>query len=153
MVAPPILEKGDKEMKDLVKGFVRWLIIVLATLCVITWSVAVLRCQTPNKEPLHATQHKDMVQQEDEIRMMTVTVTDKNGNLVYMYRENGKVVEVTYLFWDDNSIIKDPSVKPPYQFKGCYLMLYCLQHKYIYWLQRAKCTSNRGGFFFSDKDP
>lgn len=133
---------------DIIKAGVVMIILIILT----AWDV---KCQapspTPRKEPAHATQHKDQVQQEDEIRMMTVNVTDKNGNLVYLYRENGKVVEVTYLFWDEHSIIKDPDAKPPYQFKGCYLMLYCLQHKYIYWLQRAKCVPNGGGFFFSDK--
>lgn len=148
----------DQEMKALVRGFVRWLMRVGLALNLIIWvAVAYAFCQTPSptpkKEIIHATEHTDKIQQEDEIRMMSVVVTEKVGDLVYLYRENNKLIEVTYLFWDKNSVIKDPDAKAPYQFKGCYLMLFCLQHKYIYWLQREKCVPNKGGFFFSDKDP
>lgn len=136
----------NDENKDIVKAG----ILMLALIILSAWDV---KCQTPKKEIIHATEHTDKIQQEDEIRMMSVVVTEKVGDLVYLYRENNKLIEVTYLFWDKNSVIKDPDAKAPYQFKGCYLMLFCLQHKYIYWLQREKCVPNKGGFFFSDKDP
>lgn len=146
----------DYETKELVKGFVRWLIIILLVLnALVYWGIISAHCQevkpTPKVEEIHAYKHKDKVQQEDEIRMMSVTVTEKNGDLVYLYRENKKVVEITFLFWDKNSVIKDKDVIPTYQFKGCYLMLYCLEHRYIYWLQREACSPNRGGFYFTDK--
>lgn len=104
-----------------------------------------VKCQI--KEPLHSTLHKDTIQQQDEIRFMFVTVTEKNGNLVYFYRDSGKLVEVSYMFWDEQSVIKDSAKE---QFKGCYGVLYCLQHKYIYWLQRMPCTDSKGSFYFTD---
>lgn len=80
---------------------------------------------------------------------MFVTVTDKNGNTVYFYRTGKKVVEVSMLFWDEQSVLKDGDAKTP--FKGCYAALICLKHAYIYWLQRQPCSDSTGSFYFKDK--
>ena len=140
-------------MKDLVKGFMRWLIIVLATLTIIVWSVAIVRCQTPTPTPkvLHPQLHKDTIEQQDEIRFMFITVTDKNGDTIYFYRNGKNTVEVSMLFWDEYSIYKDADAKAPYQFKGCFAALICLKHAYIYWLQRQPCSDSTNGFYFKDK--
>lgn len=132
-----------RENKDLVvAGFFIIMLIFLGMIEV--------HCQK-KEDPLHVTQHTGQIEQEDEIRIMTVTVTEKNGDLVYLYRDTGKLIEVTYLFWDKYSVIKTDEAKPPYTFKGCFLMAYCLKHKYIYWLQRTNCTKELRPFFFSDK--
>ena len=122
-------------------------------IALILFATGVVNCQekTPNKEPLHVTKHTGQIEQEDKVRLMTVTVTDKNGNLVYLYRDVGKVIEVTYLFWDEDSIVKTGDAKPPFIFKGCFLMAYCEEHKYIYWLQRTNCTKEKGPFVFKDQ--
>lgn len=146
----------DQEMRALVRGFVRWLIRVGLALNLILWvSVALVYCQeakpTPKREVVHSQKHKETIEQQDEIRFMFITVTDKNADQILFYRTGAKEVQVSFLFWDEQSVYKDPNAKAPYQFKGCFAALICLKHAYIYWLQRQPCSDDTGSFYFKDK--
>ena len=99
----------------------------------------------------HPKQHTETIEQQDEIRFMFVTVTDKMDDKVLYYRTGSKLIEISFLFWDKHSVYKDPDVKKPYLFKGCFMALTCQKHLYIYWLQRTQCSENTGSFYFNDK--
>ncbi len=96
----------------------------------------------------HSKEHKETIEQQDEIRMMFVTVSDKLEDKVLYYRTGAKLIEVSFLFWDKQSVFKDPDAKPPFKFKGCFIALICLKHSYIYWLQRQPCSEDGGSFYF-----
>lgn len=98
----------------------------------------------------HQTKHTDTIEQQDEIRMMFVTVTEKKEDLVFFYRSGKRTIEVSMFFWDEQSVYKDKDAKPPYQFKGCFIALLCLKHSYLYWLQRSPCSDDTKGFYFKD---
>lgn len=137
----------DQEMKELVRGFVKWLIRVGLALNLILWTM-ILSAYCQEKTEVHSQKHTETIEQQDEIRFMFVTVTDKNGDTVYFYREGKKQVEVSALFWDEQSVLRDPNASKPYKFKGCYAALICLKHAYIYWLERQPCSNLTGSFYF-----
>ena len=136
----------DQEMKELVRGFAKWLVRVGLALNLILWGFVLLAyCQ------VHSQKHTETIEQQDEIRFMFITVTDKNGDTVYFYREGKKQVEVSMLFWDEQSVLRDKDVTKDYKFKGCYAALICLKHAYIYWLERQPCSDKTGSFYFKEK--
>jgi hypothetical protein len=141
---------SDREMKELVKGFIRWLIIVLLVLnALVYWGIISAHCQEKNE--VHSQKHTETIEQQDEIRFMFITVTDKNGDIVFYYRESKKQIEISMLFWDEQSVLRDPNASRPYKFKGCYAALICLKHLYIYWLERQPCSDLTGSFYFKEK--
>lgn len=107
-----------------------------------------VRCQTQQKK-LHSQEHKDTIEQQEEIRFMFITVTAKEDNKIIFYRQGAKLIEASFLFIDKQTVLKDPAAKT-FQFTGCFGALICLKHAYIYWLQRMPCTDNTGSFYFSD---
>lgn len=141
-------------MKDLARGFIWWLIRILLVLNIILgYAIYQVCCQTPTPTPkvLHSKQHKDTIEQQDEIRFMFITVTDKKDDMILFYRNGKKLIEVSFLFYDEQTIFKTGDAKPPYTYTGCFAALICLKHSYIYWLQRQPCSEETGSFFFKDK--
>lgn len=125
-------------MKELVKGFVRWLIIVLATLTIIVWSVAVLRCQTV--EPPHMTLHADREEWEDSIGLYFGAINSKDDKLIYISRRLKNQIKLTSLGYDKETRFDDPAVKP-YKLSGqCFVFIYCKKHLMAYVVQRIPCT-------------
>lgn len=137
----------DQEMKALVRGFMKWLLRVGLALNLILW-LAVLTIYCQEKPQDHPKLHSDNIEQENEGGWAFITVTDKNGDLVFFYRENKKGVQITSMGWDKDSAIKDETKTP---FRGCYFMLYCKKHLYIYYLQRHPCSENFGPFVIKTK--
>lgn len=130
-------------MKELVKGFVWWLLRVLFVLNIILWlAVYQLYCQE------HRTLHKDRLQQEDESGWMFINITARNDDLVYFKREGKHEVKIQSMGWDKDSVIQDTTKRP---FEGCYLALYCREHLYIYVIQRQACIDNPGIVLFRPK--
>ena len=82
-------------MKDLVKGFVKWFIIVMLTLNIILWASVAVRCQyepakpkdTPEVHPVHKTQ-EDF---EDTVGFRTVEFISKDHRLLF-YKKNTKTM-------------------------------------------------------------
>jgi len=113
-------------MKSLVKGFVRWLLIVLATLTIITWSVAVLKCQTHPK-------HDNLADFEDDVRFGTFTFLSVDKDKVYWKRDTKW--ELKLGSFDYDSTTKWDRSKPT---GGCVVLIYCITHKFLYTLYPCK---------------
>lgn len=123
-------------------------------LLLILFAAGITKCQEAKaslKKELHTQAHKETIEQQEEVRFMFVTVTGQNADQVLFYRTGKHKVEVSFLFFDEQSVFKDPDAKPPYQFKGCFAALICLKHAYIYWLQRQPCSDSTSSFYFKDK--
>lgn len=136
MVAQAFLE--NERLKSSV-----WSAILMALFCLC--AAVASHCQT---KELHSKQHTETIEQQEEIRMMFINVSDKSDDKIVFYRTGKKVIEVSFLFTDEQSIFKDPDAKPPYQYKGCFIALICLKHAYVYWLQRQPCSDSTGSFYF-----
>lgn len=108
------------DVKDLVKGFVRWLIIVFVTLNIIVWSVAVLRCQTHEK-------HDNQADLEDDIRIKSVVFLNVDKDTVYFKRETKYRVDLGSFVFDSQT--KWDRSKPT---PSCMIALYCITHHYLY---------------------
>lgn len=117
-------------------------------LALILFATGVVQCQSPTA--LHLTQHKDSIEQQEEIRLMFITVTGKKDDTVLFYRTGKQLVEVSFLFYDAKTIFKTGDAKPPYNYTGCFAALICLKHAYIYWLQRQPCDESGNSFYFKD---
>lgn len=115
-----MVELEKNAMKDLVKGFIKWFIIVGITLNIIVWSVAIAHCQT-HKD------HDSLADQEDDIRIKSVVFLNVEKEVVYFKRETKYRIDLgSFVFdnktqWDRN--------KPT---SGCYVALYCVAHDYLY---------------------
>lgn len=130
----------DQDMKFLVRGFVRWLLRIGLGLNLILWlAVLTIYCQD------HRSQHKERLEQEDESGFMFVVVTEKLGDIVYLYRESKFETRIQKFAWDKESVIQDKAKK---QFSGCYLAMFCRKHDYLYVLQRQPCLDNPGPVIF-----
>lgn len=126
---------------------VDWDFIKLCVVVVLFFCTCTVKCQEKKDLP-HGTKHTDTIEQQDEMRFMFITVTDKTNNQIIFYRNGTKQIEVSFLFIDEETIIKDGGAKPPYKYTGCWAALICLKHAYIYWLERVPCTDKTGSFYF-----
>lgn len=107
-------------MKDLVKGFVKWLIIVFATLNIIVWTAAVMHCQ------VHET-HDNQADLEDDIRIKSVIFLNVEKDTIYFKRETKWRVDLGSFVFDSKT--SWDRGKPA---SGCYVALYCTTHNYLY---------------------
>lgn len=108
-------------MKELVKGFMKWLIIVLATLCLIVW-VIIFKAYCQDVHPKHLTQ-EDF---EDTIAYRIVTITSKDDRLLYYKKELKLRVFLGSFGYDKYTRFDDK------KYEGCYQVLYCKTHNFAY---------------------
>ena len=132
----------NHDMKALVRGFVKWLIIVLLGLNAIIWASAIAHCQTVTKEPEHMTLHPDKEEWEDSIGFYAGAITSKDERLIYITRKIKMGLKLTSLGWDKNTRFDDPAAKP-YKLQGeCFAFIYCKKHLMAYVVQRIPCSDN-----------
>lgn len=105
-------------MKDLVRGFAKWLIIVFATLNIIVWSVAIARCQ-------HA--HDNQADLEDDIRIKTVSFLNVEKDTVYFKRETKYRVDLGSFVFDEQTKWERDKPTP-----SCMVAVFCTTHNYLY---------------------
>ena len=123
----------SQEMKSLVRGFVRWVILVGITLNVILWGFIISHCQTPEHDKLHP----DQDSWEASVRITFITVTSKDKDLLYFYTSRKWEQRLASIGYDNKTVfqsVKDKKQKEVLQ--GCYLMFYCLEHKMALFLQQ-----------------
>ncbi len=106
-------------MKDLVKGFIRWLLIVGATLNIIVWTAIVVHCQHDK--------HDTVSDMEDDIRMKSVIFLNIDKNTIYFKRETKYRVDLGSFEFDSKT--NWDRTKPA---SGCYVAIFCITHSYLY---------------------
>lgn len=117
-------------MKDLAKGFMRWLILVLATLNIVLWVSIIAHCQEHS--------HPDQDSWEASVRITFITVTSKDKDLIYFYTTRRWEQRLASIAYDKQTVFqKDKKQKELTQ--GCYLMFYCIEHKMALFLQQIAC--------------
>lgn len=132
-------------MKALVKGFVKWLIVVLLGLNCILWTAIIANCQEKNKEVEHKTLHTDRGEWEETIGLKFITVTSKDERLIYFYQVRKFERRISSLGYDKDTRFDFGAAKKPYEFSGCFVAFYCKTHLMIYLMSRVPC-------FEDDKD-
>ncbi len=114
----------DPEMRILVRGFVRWLIIVLLTLNVIIWGSIIAHCQE------HKKLHPDRDEWEESVRFKVIEITSIDSDLIYWTKFSKKTI-ILSSFGYDKTLITDMDFKFP---AGCYESTFCMKHSFIYML-------------------
>lgn len=105
-------------MKELVKGFIKWVIIIIVTLNIVVWTAALVRCQ-------HS--HDDQADLEDNIRIKSISFLSVDGNKVYFKRETRYRVDLGSFEFDSDTVWNRD--KPP---PKCMVAIYCITHDYLY---------------------
>jgi len=111
-------------MKDLVKGFVKWFIIVLLTLNVILWVSIIARCQTHPK-------HDSIADVEDTAGFISVKFLSKDDRLIYWKREMKREVKLSSFGYDKYTKFVD-------KLEGDLCILYCKTHSFAYIVTQCK---------------
>lgn len=118
-------------MKALVKGFARWLIIVLATLCVILWTAIAVHCQyeaaRPKDEPDTHPVHKTQEDWEEAIGFRVVEFTNKDNRLLFYKKQLRYKV-----FLGSFGYNKDTRFDSEKLMDGKFCVLYCKTHSWAY---------------------
>lgn len=120
-------------MKSLVKGFIKWLIIVLATLTLIVWVfIFTAFCQSvydaakpKTTQDVHP-KHPSLEDFEDSIGYRIVTITSKDDRLIFYTKELKNRVYLGSFAYDKYTRFDDK------KFEGCYNILYCKTHNFAY---------------------
>lgn len=108
-------------MKDLVRGFMKWLIIVLTTLTLITWVfIFMVYCQDAHP------QHKSNDDFEETVAFRTVVFTSKDDRLLFYKKEYAKTVYLGSFGYDQYTKFYDFKLDT----KMC--VLYCRTHSFAY---------------------
>lgn len=108
-------------MKDLVKGFVRWCLIVLATLTIILWVfIFMTYCQDVHPK------HKSNEDFEETVAFRTVIFTSKDDKLLFYKKEYPKTVYLGSFGYDQYTKFYDFKLNT----KMC--VLYCRTHSFAY---------------------
>lgn len=109
----------SQEMKFLVRGFVRWFIIVGITLNVILWTAIIANCQHEK--------HDNPTDLEDDIRIKTVFFLSIDKDTVYFKRETKYRIDLgSFVF--DNQTVWDRNKPTP----NCMVAVFCITHNYLY---------------------
>lgn len=108
-------------MKELVKSFVKWVLIVLVTLNIILWSVAVLKCQTIHEE------HDSVADLEDDIRIRSVIFLNIDKDTIYYKRETKYQVDLKSFVFDTKTNWDRSKPTPK-----CMVAIMCVTHNYLY---------------------
>lgn len=107
-------------MRDLVKRFIKWCLIVLATLTIILWAFIITAyCQHEK--------HDSLADQEDDIRFKSVVFLNVDQDKVYFKRETKYRIDLGSFVFDTDT--KWDRSKPA---SGCYVAVYCHAHDYLY---------------------
>lgn len=107
-------------MKDLVKGFIRWVLIIFITLNVILWGFIVTAyCQHEK--------HDNVQDMEDDIRIKRVDFLNAEKNTIYFKRATKYRIDLGSFVFDDDT--KWDRSKPT---PTCMVALYCVTHSYLY---------------------
>lgn len=115
-------------VKDLVRGFVKWFIIVMLTLNAILWASVAVRCQEHNNG------HKDRKEWEDDIRYRIALITSINGDTIFWKKETKYEVRLASFWYDSTLQVDREWTKKPL---GCHQMWYCIKHSFVYMIHRV----------------
>lgn len=119
------MDKSD--IKFFVKGFIKWLLIVLVTLNIIVWSVAVLHCQT------HPKHDNDDI--EETIGFKSVIFMSKDDNNIYWKKETKTQVTLGSFGYDKYTKFYGPV-------EGRLCVAYCKTHLFAYVVERCQEVKN-----------
>lgn len=106
-------------MKDLVRLFVRWVIIVLLTLNIMLGVVLVARCQDVHEK------HKSKDDVEDTMGFMTVQFISKDERLIYWKRETKTEIKLSSFGYDKYTKFEG-------KLDGTLCIVYCKTHLFAY---------------------
>jgi hypothetical protein len=110
-------------VKDLVKGFIKWLLIVLLGLNVILWVTVATKCQT------HYEDHTDSEEWEDSVRYRIADITEVNGDIIFWKKPSKYEVKIGRFYYDGSLKTEREWSKKPL---GCFQMWYCYKHDFVY---------------------
>lgn len=114
-------------MKDLVKGFIKWLMIVLTTLTLILWGlIFVAYCQ--DNHPAH----KSTEDFEDTVGFRSVKITSKDDRLIFYTKELKNRIYIGSFGYDKYTRFDD------FKLDGKYCVLYCKTHLFAYIVSPCK---------------
>lgn len=119
-------------MKALVRGFVKWLMIVLTTLCVFLLTAVVTYCQPKDVPDTHPV-HKSFEDWEEAIGFRTVEFTSKDHRLLF-YKKQRKYT----VFLGSFGYNKETRFDSEKLFEGRFCVLYCKTHQYAYIISPCK---------------
>lgn len=107
--------------KEILKGFVQFLIRIGIALNIILWTcIVIVHCQVHEK-------HDNVADLEDDIRIKSVVFLNVDKDTVYFKRETKYRIDLGSFVFD--SVTKWDRSKPT---NGCYVALYCTTHNYLY---------------------
>lgn len=112
-------------MKDLVRGFVRWVIIVLLALNLMLGVVLVARCQDGHEK------HKSEADVEDTMGFMTVKFMSKDERLIYWKRETRTEIKLSSFGYDKYTKFEG-------KLEGRLCIVYCKTHLFAYLVTNCK---------------
>lgn len=112
-------------MKDLVRLFVRWVIIVLLTLNIMLGVVLVARCQDIHEK------HASEADVEDTMGFITVTFLSKDERLIYWRRETKYEVKLSSFGYDKHTKFEG-------KLEGKLCIVYCKTHLFAYLVTSCK---------------
>ncbi len=115
----------SQEMKSLVRGFIRWVILVGIVLNVILWGFILVRCQ--DAHPKHDTQ----ADVEDTMGFISVKFLSKDDRLVYWQRETKNELRLSSFGYDEYTKFET-------KLDGKICVIYCKTHMFAYLFTKCK---------------
>lgn len=106
-------------MKDLVRLFVRWVIIVFLTLDLILGAVIIARCQDVHEK------HSTQADFEDTMGFISVHFLSKDDRLIYWRRETKYEVKLSSFGYDKYTKFEG-------KLEGRLCIIYCKTHLFAY---------------------
>lgn len=116
--------------RDLVAGFLRWVIYIFIGLNLIVWGFAAVRCQETHEK--HLTQED----YEENIGVVLVEITSWDNRLVYWKKETSRLIKLGSFGYDSGSLTGFPD-----KTTGCRWMVYCRAHRWLYFMVPCKARS------------
>lgn len=121
-------------MKDLVKGFIKWCLIVLLTLNIILWAFIAIHCQAVAQQldthPRHASQ-EDV---EDTMGFISVQFLSKDDRLIYWKRETKYEIRLSSFGYDQYTRFETK----PEKLHGKICVIFCRTHLFAYLVTQCK---------------
>lgn len=106
-----------------------WPIILL----LILFATGVVNCQT------HLSSHTDNIEWQDSGGWMIASLTSRDEKLLYLQRTSKSILKAQSLEWDSDTRFDFGDAKKPYQFTGCFFIIYCKTHLVAYLVARVPC--------------
>lgn len=113
-------------MRDLVRQFTRWVIIVLLILNLVLGAAIISRCQEVHEK------HESREDFENTMGFKSIILMSKDDRLVYWKKELKMRVVLSSFAYDKYTRFE---VK---QMEGCALAIYCKTHNFLYLLTPCK---------------